>query len=147
MLGIGEETAFRSKPQLAVDILRDMVTDATMPGWRAGDEVYGRSGELRSFCEDHGIGYVLRVGRAFHTDRAVGIRLRADAVVTTVLSTQDSWQIRAVPGSKGDRRYAWAGVATRSSQHFLLLCKHLQTGRPAADQRIHLRAQQPDQLQ
>ena len=73
MLGIGEETTFRSKPQLAVDILRDMVTDATMPGWCAGDEVYGRSVELRSFCEDNGIGYVLRVGRAFHAAVASGV--------------------------------------------------------------------------
>jgi SRSO17 transposase len=127
-MGIAEDVGFRSKPQLAVDILRDMVVDATMPSWCAGDEVYGRSGELRAFCEDNGIGYVLRVGRAFHTDLAVGIRLRADAVVNTVLSTPDGWQIRAVPGSKGDRRYAWAWVATRSPHHFLLLRKHLQTG-------------------
>ncbi|MEW9534755.1 transposase [Microbispora sp. NPDC049125] len=130
-LGIGEDTGFRSKPQLAVDMLRDMVTDATMPGWCAGDEVYGRSVELRTFCEDNGIGYVLRVGRTFHADLTAGVRLRADAVLDTVLSTQDSWQIRAVPGSKGDRRYAWAWVATRSPHHFLLLRKHLQTGEVA----------------
>lgn len=127
-MGIGEDVVFRSKPQLAVDILRDMVTDATMPGWCAGDEVYGRSSELRNFCEDHGIGYVLRVGRAFHTDLAAGIRLRADAVADTLLSTPHTWQIRAVAGSKGDRRYAWAWIATASPHHFLLLRKHLQTG-------------------
>nr|WP_281179841.1 transposase [Actinoplanes subtropicus] len=129
--GIGERTAFRSKPQLAVDIMADMVADATMPAWCAGDEVYGRSGELRSFCEDNGIGYVLRVGRAFHADLAAGVRLRADAVVDTVLCRQDSWQIRAVPGSKGDRRYAWAWVATASPHHFLLLRKHLHSGEVA----------------
>lgn len=130
-MGIAEDVTFRTKPQLAVDILRDMLTDATMPDWCAGDEVYGRSSELRSFCEDNGIGYVLRVGRAFHADLAVGVRLRADVVANTVLSTQDSWQIRAVPGSKGDRRYAWAWVATRSPHHFLVLRKHLPTGEVA----------------
>jgi SRSO17 transposase len=31
-LGIGKDTVFRSKPQLAIDILAEMVTDA-MPGW------------------------------------------------------------------------------------------------------------------
>ncbi|MEU7875735.1 transposase [Dactylosporangium sp. NPDC049140] len=77
------------------------------------------------------IGYVLRVGRAFHTDLAAGMRLRADAVVSTVSSTQDSWQIQAVPGSKGDRRYAWAWVATSSPHHVLLLRRHLQTGEVA----------------
>jgi SRSO17 transposase len=130
-LGIGEEIGFRSKPQLAVDILRDMVADATMPGWCAGDEVYGRSGELRTFCEDNRIGYVLRVGRAFHADLAAGVRMRADTMVNTVLANEDGWQIRAVPGSKGDRRYIWAWVATRSPHHFLLLRKHLQTGEVA----------------
>ncbi|GAA2389204.1 hypothetical protein GCM10010170_100710 [Dactylosporangium salmoneum] len=48
-----------------------------------------------------------------------------------MLSTTDSWQIRAVPGSKGDRRYAWAWVATASPHHFLLLRKHLQSGEVA----------------
>lgn len=128
MLGIGPDAVFRSKPQLAMDILADMVTDATMPAWCAGDEVYGRSGELRSFCEDNTIGYVLRVGRAFHTDLAAGVRMRADAVAATTLSTSDGWQTRAVPGSKGDRRYAWAWVATSSPHHFLLLRKHLHNG-------------------
>lgn len=61
-----------------------------MPAWCAGDEVYGRSTELRTFCEDNGIGYVLRVGQAFHADLAAGFRLRADAVADTALSTRDS---------------------------------------------------------
>jgi SRSO17 transposase len=127
-MGIAEQTVFRSKPQLAVDIMADMVADATMPAWCAGDEVYGRSGDLRTFCEDHAIGYVLRVGRAFHLDSAAGVRMRADAAADTLLSTADSWQVRAVAGSKGERRYAWAWVATSSPHHFLLLRKHLQTG-------------------
>jgi len=29
--GIGAEVTFRTKPQLALDICRDMITDATMP--------------------------------------------------------------------------------------------------------------------
>jgi hypothetical protein len=114
-----------------------------MPSWCAGDEVYGRSSELRTFCEANGIGYVLRVGRAFYTDLAVGIRLRGDAAAAnTVLSIAYSWQICAVPGSKGDRRYDWAWVATRSPHYFLLLRKHPQTGQVAymiAGQRPALR--------
>ncbi|MGW1679509.1 IS701 family transposase, partial [Saccharopolyspora sp. NPDC002376] len=66
-LGIGGTTGFRTKPQLAQDILADMVADGSMPPWAAGDEVYGRSGQLREFLEDNETGYVLRVGCAFHT--------------------------------------------------------------------------------
>lgn len=34
--GIGTDVTFRTKPQLAIDICRDMVTDATMPPWGRG---------------------------------------------------------------------------------------------------------------
>jgi SRSO17 transposase len=69
-LGIGDEVEFRTKPQLAQDILTEMIADATMPPWAAGDEVYGRSSELRTFLQDNSIGYVLRVGCAFSIEVA-----------------------------------------------------------------------------
>ncbi|HEY0806300.1 MAG TPA: transposase, partial [Pseudonocardiaceae bacterium] len=47
-LGIPTDVVFRTKPQLAQDILADMIADQTMPPWVAGDEVYGRSGALRT---------------------------------------------------------------------------------------------------
>lgn len=127
-LGVGDDVEFRTKPQLAIDLLTDMVADQTMPPWCAGDEIYGRSGELRTFCEDNGIGYVLRVGSAFHAELAPGVALRADAAVTRFVSDPGAWQVRAVDGSKGERRYAWAWVATSSARHFLLIRKHLETG-------------------
>ncbi len=127
-LGIPEEIEFRTKPQLAIDILTSMVTDQTMPPWCAGDEVYGRASELRTFLEDNEIGYVLRVGCTFHTDLAAGIRLRMDAVATRFLTDPGAWQIRGVAGSKGERRYNWAWVTTRSPRHFLLIRKHLESG-------------------
>jgi SRSO17 transposase len=127
-LGIPDNVEFRTKPQLARDILADAIADATMPPWAAGDEIYGRSGELRIFCEDHGIGYVLRVGCAFHVELAPGLKLRTDAAVQRFAADPGSWQIRAVTGSKGERRYAWAWIATASPRHFLLIRKHLQTG-------------------
>ena len=63
--GISDEVVFRTKPQLALDLCRDMVADGSMPPWAAGDEVYGRSGQLRAFLQDNEIGYVMRVGCAF----------------------------------------------------------------------------------
>lgn len=41
------------------------------------------------------------------------------------------WQSLAVTGSKGDRIYAWAWVATASPQHSLLIRKHRVTGEVA----------------
>ncbi len=127
-LGIGEDVEFQTKPQLAVELLREMVADGTMPPWCAGDEVYGRSSKLRSFCEQRDIGYALRVGCAFQAEFAPGVRLRADQAVTRYAAKRHSWQVCSVAGSKGERRYAWAWIATTSDRHFLLVRKHLVTG-------------------
>jgi SRSO17 transposase len=127
-MGIGDAVKFCTKPELAIDILAEMVADHTMPPWCAGDEVYGRCGRLRTFCEDHEIGYVLRVGCAFHLDLTPTLRLRADKAVTQLLAAPGAWEVRAVAGSKGERGYAWAWVATTSPRHYLLIRKHLLTG-------------------
>lgn len=103
-----------------------------MPPWVAGNEVYGRSGKIRKLLEDNGIGYVMRVGRAFLVTLASGRRMRADAVAATYLTPRKRgrkrWQTCSVTGSKGERAYSWAWIATDSPSHFLLLRKHLQTG-------------------
>jgi hypothetical protein len=122
----------RPNPQLARDILAGMAADKTMPPWAAGDEVYGRSGELRTFLEDNGIGYVMRVGRAFGVELTADRRMRADAVVACHLDSPKRgrkrgpkrWQICSVTGSKGERAYAWGWAATASPRHFLLVRKH-----------------------
>jgi SRSO17 transposase len=51
-LGIDAQIEFKTKPQLAVDMLTDMVADHTMPPWAAGDEVYGRAGEEVMFTQE-----------------------------------------------------------------------------------------------
>ncbi|MPZ84874.1 MAG: hypothetical protein GEV28_32630, partial [Actinophytocola sp.] len=61
-LGIPADVVFTTKPQLAKDIVTDMAADHTMPPWFAGDEVYGRSSELREYIETQAAGYVLRAG-------------------------------------------------------------------------------------
>jgi hypothetical protein len=124
---VGAEVAFRTKPQLAIDILTDMVADHTMPPWAAGDEVYGRAGELRTFLQDNEIEYVLRVGCAFHVEVAPGVKARADDLVARFVGP-DAWQVCSVTGSKGERRCGWAWIATTSPQHFLLIRRHLVTG-------------------
>jgi len=130
-LGVPAGVEFTTKPQLAQDILAEMIVDSTIPPWIAGDEVYGRSGKLRTFLEDNGIGYVMRVGCAFTVEVTLGQRMRADVAVATHLARRKHrrrWQICSVTGSKGERAYAWAWLATTSPQHFLLIRKHLVTG-------------------
>jgi hypothetical protein len=122
---------FTTKPQPARDIVADMAADHTMPPWFAGDEVYGRSSELRGYIETQGTGYVLRAGCDFLVEATPGTRHRADALVNTHLTGKKHrkrWEIHSVPGSTGARSYAWAWLGTASQNHYLLIRRHLVTG-------------------
>jgi SRSO17 transposase len=110
--GIGEDVTFRTKSQLAIDICRDMLADDTMPPWAAGDEVYGRSDQLRTFLHDNGVGYVMRVGCAFHVDVSAGVRIRADQAVARFVTTH-AWQARVGPRHGTFPRACSAGVGRR----------------------------------
>ena len=55
-------------------------------------------------------------------------RRRADTIAATHLAADRHWQTMTVPGSKGERSYAWAWVGTTSPQHFLLIRRHHLTG-------------------
>ncbi|MFL6140587.1 MAG: IS701 family transposase [Labedaea sp.] len=131
-MGVPADVVFKTKPQLAIDITTDAITEGVMPPWCAGDEVYGRSSELRKHLESHQVGYVLRVGAAFRLTVPSGQALRADTLVARELTGtkqgRKRWQTLAVAGSKGDRVYAWAWVATASPNHSLLIRKHLTSG-------------------
>lgn len=127
--GIPADVVFKTKPQLAIDITADAIAEDTMPPWGAGDEVYGRSAQLREHLEDHQVGYVLRVGSAFHLRLPhTATTIRAEALLARELTSATRWQSLTVAGSKGDRIYAWAWVATASPQHSLLIRKHRATG-------------------
>ncbi len=43
---------------MAIEDITDAIADQAMPPWCAGDEVYGRSNQLRQHLDDHQIGYV-----------------------------------------------------------------------------------------
>ena len=71
----------KTKPQLAIAQLERLM-DAGLPAkWAAFDEVYGRSGELRRFCESRGLPYVAVIPRDFRITLPSGAVTRAgDAV-------------------------------------------------------------------
>jgi hypothetical protein len=94
------------------------------PPWATGDEVYGRDSALRSFCEAHDIGYVFEVPCSFRAQLTSGRTIRADQAHQLV--GPDGWNHRSAgPGSKGERRYAWAWIATSSPRHHLLIRRSL----------------------
>jgi len=83
---------------------------------------------LREFLERHGQAYVLRVACTFMLELGDGARLTCRQAVARLLG-QLPWEVRSAgAGSKGQRWYAWAGIATACPHHLLLVRRHLRTG-------------------
>ena len=60
-MGLPVGLAFRTKGQLAIDILAEAFADGLRLDFVCGDEVYGTCTEVREYLEDHDQPYVLRV--------------------------------------------------------------------------------------
>jgi SRSO17 transposase len=124
--GVPEQVEFRTKPELAVEILAELYAEARLPQWSTADEVYGQNPTLRAWCEqpDHQVGYVFGVPRSFMVRLGCATTMRADQAVTRV--DADGWNYRSAgPGSKGERDYAWAWIGTASPHHHLLVRRNL----------------------
>lgn len=119
-----DEFAFKTKPELAVEILTDLRDAGVLPPWVTGDEVYGQNPALRAFCENNNVGYVLGVPCSFTVRLTHRRKVRADKALGFVPAK--AWTTDTCgPGSKGDRLYTWAWVATTSPHHHLLVRRNL----------------------
>ena len=130
--GLPPGLRFRTKGQLAIDVLAEAYADGAVLDFTCGDEVYGSCTELREYLEARGQAYVLRVASSFRLTLAGGTTLTCAQAVKTLLKGKRSWEARSAGrGSKGQRWYAWAWLATASPRHCLLIRRHLTTGKLA----------------
>jgi SRSO17 transposase len=129
VMGLPLDLAFRTKGQLAIDLSTDAAADGIRPDFYCGDEVYGNCTQLREHFEAQGQAYVLRVPSNFMITLAAGTKLTCAEAVTALLRHKRRWEVRSAGhGSKGQRWYAWAWIATASPRHHLLVRRHLRTG-------------------
>jgi SRSO17 transposase len=127
--GLPLDMRFRTKGQLAIDVLEDAYADGLSFDFACGDEVYGSCTELREFLEGRGQAYVLRVASSFTLTLAPGTRMTCADAVKKLLKGGRAWEVRSAgQGSKGDRWYAWAWIGAFSPRHSLLVRRHLKTG-------------------
>ncbi|TFD45803.1 IS701 family transposase [Cryobacterium sp. TMT1-2-1] len=132
--GIPADRGFKTKPELAMDMLARAL-DAGVPArWVTGDAVYGQYYKLRKALEDRGVFYVLAVPMnqrvmAKTTASIPGGERRADELIAALPAT--AWRTRSAGnGSKGDRRYAWArarinGARDPDAEYWLLARRSL----------------------
>ena len=129
LMGLPPDLEFRTKGQLASDICAAVYADGIRFDFACGDEVYGSCPQLREFFEASGQAYVLRVPSNFTLTLAAGTKLTCAQTVRRLLKDPRRWEIRSAGhGSKGQRWYAWAWIATASPRHHLLARRHLRTG-------------------
>ena len=128
-MGLPLDLGFRTKGQLAIDISKDIAAGGIRPDFYCGDEVYGNCTQLRGHFEADGQAYVLRVPSNFTLTLAAGTAMTCAEAVKALLKHQRRWEVRSAgSGSKGERWYAWAWLATASPRHHLLVRRHLKTG-------------------
>ncbi|MGH3181659.1 MAG: IS701 family transposase, partial [Streptosporangiaceae bacterium] len=129
LMGLPPGLQFRTKGQLAIDICKDAADDGIAVDFYCGDEVYGNCTKLREFFEADDQAYVLRVPSNFMLTLAVGTTMTCAEAVQRLLKHKQRWEVRSAgTGSKGERWYAWAWIATASPRHHLLVRRHLKTG-------------------
>ena len=127
--GLPAELEFRTKGQLAIDICTEAYADGVAFDFACGDEVYGTCTQLREFFEQRGQAYVLRVATTFMLQLAAQTRMTCAQAVKQLGRDKRRWEVRSAgAGSKGQRWYAWAWIATASPRHHLLVRRHLQSG-------------------
>jgi SRSO17 transposase len=120
---------FATKGQLARAIVCDALGDGVIVDFVCGDEVYGSCTQLRGYLEEQHQAYVLRVPSSFRVTLARGVTLTCAQAVRRLCASGRRWEIRSAgKGSKGERWYAWACIATSSPRHCLLIRRHLRTG-------------------
>lgn len=128
-MGLPAGLRFHTKGELAVQILADAFADGVSFDFVCGDEVYGACTGLRDFLENRGQAYVLRVSSAFMMLLAAGTRMTCAQAAASLGKHDRRWEVRSAGrGSKGERWYAWAWIATASPRHHLLIRRHLKTG-------------------
>jgi SRSO17 transposase len=114
--GVPAAVAFRTKPQLALEMI-EAALDAGVPArWVVGDEVYGSDGKLRRALEARPQAYALAVkSTEMPTTWPPYARPGQVAVATVAAALEpEAWQrLSCGAGAQGQRLYDWAYVPLR----------------------------------
>ena len=117
--GLPDEVPFRTKPQLALELV-ERALDAGVPAaWVAADEVYGNDSKFRRALEAREQAYVVAVRSDYPVTTWPPYALPAAWTVAEVVATALSagavaWQRRSAgAGAQGPRLYDWAYLPVR----------------------------------
>lgn len=130
--GISPTVGFRTKPQLARELIERALDDGVPARWVVADEVYGSDGKLRRALEDRGQAYVLAVrsNETATTWPPYGVPGQVRVAEVAAAVPADAWQrLSCGDGAQGPREYDWVLVPLRPALragwvHALLVRRH-----------------------
>ena len=129
VMGLPDDLVFRTKGELAIDIAAEALADGVTFDFVCGDEVYGACTKLRDSSKAAArptcCGFRAAFTSHWHVESPAPAQMWPPACSKIPAAG------RSAPpgkGSKGERWYAWALVATASPRHHLLIRRHLKTG-------------------
>ena len=132
--GIGPQVEFRTKPELACQMVLRALDAGVPAGWVAGDEVYGQHPGLRRALEERDMPYVLAVPSNQHVTATIdgqSVEVRVDAL-SAALPEQQWTRLSAGVGAKGPRIHDWARIPIRPHEepgrYWLLIRRRLTDG-------------------
>ena len=110
---IPDEVEFATKPQQAKSMLQRAVAAGVPFAWFTADEAYGQNRELRDWCEQQDIAYVLATRKDHEVLSGLHTVTRVDALVGTI--RPGAWQrMSCGDGAHGPRVYDWVSVPIRA---------------------------------
>jgi SRSO17 transposase len=148
--GIPDEVGFATKPELAVTMLEEAVAAGVPFSWVPADSGYGRDPQVRAWCHDRSVPYVLGVPVDLPLDGPPGkprhpAVKRADDLLHYA-RVRDQWERRSCGfGTKGERLYDWTAFAVEvkgekpaeGSTHWMVLRRSLHPNRRGKDGKLH----------
>lgn len=133
---VPNDVEFATKPELAIKMIKRVLSTKLPIEWFTGDSVYGSSRSLRAFLEEQRRPYAFAV----KSNEQVIVEekmQRVDEIAAALAASE--WQILSCGnGSKGPRLYHWARIPLKSSEidgwgHSLVIRKSLEVGKKAPD--------------
>jgi SRSO17 transposase len=110
---IPDEVEFATKPAQAQSMLQRAVEAEVPFAWFTGDEAYGQHRELREWCEQQDIHYVLATRKDHEVPSGLHTTTRVDELIAKIRA--GAWRrMSCGNGAHGPRVYDWVSVAIRA---------------------------------
>jgi SRSO17 transposase len=107
--GAPENLAFQTKPEMALDMIKEATTAGVVYSWVTGDCVYGDYTDIRTWLENNQKYYVMNVsGKAYVW---IGHQQKSISSILKSLPEEGWLEGSCGNGSKGARLYDWLSVA------------------------------------